>query len=175
VLGGAFDLKAGEHDRLFANDGAGHFKDLSGELGPAFAERWVSRGAAFGDLDNDGDVDYVVNVKDPGAPCRVLRNDLVHGAATHWLTVKLVGGGHARDASGAVVTLTAAGRARAKTVSRANSYLSQCDARLFFGLGSATAVERLEVAWPDGSRQEVKVAAIDRQLTVEQAAAKSGQ
>jgi hypothetical protein len=175
VLGGAFDLKAGEHDRLFLNDGAGRFTEVSGALGPAFAERWVSRGAAFGDLDNDGDVDYVVNVKDPGAPCRILRNDLVHGAATHWLTVKLVGAGRNRDAIGAVVELAAAGRTRVRTVARANSYLSQCDARLFFGLGGATGVERLDVAWPDGSRQSVEVEAVDRQLTVVEGAAKSGQ
>jgi hypothetical protein len=177
VLGGAFDLKAGEHDRLFANDGAGHFKDLSDRLGPAFAEKWVSRGAAFGDLDNDGDLDYVVNVKDPGAPCRVVRNDLPHGAAgPHWLEVKLVGAGRGRDAIGAVVALTAAGRTRWKTVVRAGSYLSQCDARLLFGLGEATQVDRLSITWPDGSRQEAQVDAIDRPLRIEQRApGKSGQ
>jgi enediyne biosynthesis protein E4 len=176
VLGGAFDLGAGEHDRLFQNDGSGRFKDLSAGLGSAFAEKWVSRGAAFGDLDNDGDVDYVVNVKDYGAPCRVVRNDLAHGAATHWLSVELIGSGRDRDAIGAVVALTAAGRTRWKTVVRANSYLSQCDARLLFGLGEVTKVDRLSITWPDGSRQEAQVDAVDRPLRIEQRApGKSGQ
>jgi hypothetical protein len=176
VLGGAFDLKAGEHDRLFVNDGAGRFRDDSAELGPAFTERWVSRGAAFGDLDDDGDVDYVVNVKDPGAPPRVVRNDLVHaghgGDGPHWLVVKLIGTGRARDATGAVVRVCAGGRTQTKLAGRANSYLSQCDARVFIGLGGATKIDTLEVRWPDGTRTSVAVAAVDGQLTIEQGASR---
>jgi hypothetical protein len=170
VLGGAFDLKAGEHDRLFLNDGVGNFRDASGELGPAFAERWVSRGAAFGDLDDDGDLDYVVNVKDPGAPPRIMRNDLVHaghgGAGPHWLSMKLVGAGRGRDATGAIVMLDVGDKHIAKTVVRANSYLSQCDPRLVFGLGSATKVGAIHVAWPDGSTSEPKVDGVDRFVTI---------
>jgi hypothetical protein len=173
VLGGAFDLKAGEHDRLFLNDGTGNFRDASGELGPAFAERWVSRGAAFGDLDDDGDLDYVVNVKDPGAPPRVMRNDLVHagdksggGDGPHWLSMKLVGAGRGRDATGAVVVLDAGSKRIAKTVVRANSYLSQCDSRLLFGLGSSTHVGSIQVRWPDGSTSEPKVDGVDQFVTI---------
>jgi len=173
VLGGAFDLKAGEHDRLFLNDGTGNFRDASGELGPAFAEKWVSRGAAFGDLDDDGDLDYVVNVKDPGAPPRVMRNDLVHagdksggGDGPHWLSMKLVGAGRGRDATGAVVLLDAGSKRIARTVVRANSYLSQCDSRLYIGLGSSTHVRLISVRWPDGSTSEPKVDGVDQFVTI---------
>jgi len=173
VLGGAFDLKAGEHDRLFVNDGTGHFHDVSGDLGPAFAEKWVSRGAAFGDLDDDGDLDYVVNVKDPGAPPRVVRNDLVHASggglgAPHWISLKLVGAGRDRDATGAVVWFDVGERRVTKTVVRANSYLSQCDSRLLFGLGGETHVGPIHVTWPDGSTSEASVVAIDRAVTIAQ-------
>ncbi len=166
VLGGAFDLKAGEHDRLFLNDGSGHFTDVSEKLGPSFQTKHVSRGAAFGDLDDDGDVDYVVNVKDVGAPCRVMRNDLPRGP--HWLTVKLVGAGANRDAIGARVALRSGGNTQWRQVNRADSYLSQCDPRLHFGLGGATQVESLQVTWPSGRRQEVTVDAIDRMLVVKE-------
>jgi hypothetical protein len=179
VLGGAFDLKAGEHDRLFLNDGTGNFHDVSGELGPAFAERWVSRGAAFGDLDDDGDMDYVVNVKDPGAPPRVVRNDLVHapvgGEASdgpHWLELKLVGAGRGRDATGAVVwfDILRSNRRVWKTVVRANSYLSQCDSRLLFGLGPTTKIGPVHVIWPDGSTSQTSVAVVDRIVSIAQPA-----
>jgi hypothetical protein len=163
-------LKAGEHDRLFLNDGTGNFRDVSGELGPAFAEKWVSRGAAFGDLDDDGDLDYVVNVKDPGAPPRVMRNDLVHaghgGGGPHWLSMKLVGAGRGRDATGAIVMLDVGDKHIAKTVVRANSYLSQCDPRLVFGLGSATKFGAIHVAWPGGSTSAPKVDGVDRFVTI---------
>ena len=173
VLGGAFDLKAGEHDRLFLNDGTGKFRDASGELGPAFAERWVSRGAAFGDLDDDGDLDYVMNMKDPGAPPRVMRNDLVHagdksggGDGPHWLSIKLVGAGRGRDATGAIVTFDVGGKRLAKTVVRANSYLSQCDSRLLIGLGGSTHVGSIQVRWPDGSSSEAKIDGVDQFVTI---------
>jgi hypothetical protein len=185
VLGGAFDLKAGEHDRLFLNDGAGKFTDVSEQLGPSFQKKLVSRGAAFGDLDNDGDLDYVVNVKDVGAPPRIMRNDLPHAPAAsggaageppatskpaanapHWLVLKLVGAGRDLDAIGARVELTAGGRTQVRQVNRADSYLSQCDSRVFFGLGAATTVESLTIVWPTGPRQQVQVDGVNRMLVV---------
>jgi len=111
-----------------------------------------------------------VNVKDPGAPPRVMRNDLVHashgGAAPHWLSIKLVGAGRGRDATGAIVMRDAGNPRLAKTVVRANSYLSQCDSRLLIGLGSSTHVGSIQVRWPDGSSSEAKVDAVDQFVTI---------
>jgi hypothetical protein len=181
VLGGAFDLKAGQHDRLFLNDGTGHFADVSEQLGASFQTPHVSRGAAFGDLDDDGDVDYVVNVKDVGSPPRVMRNDLPHAPAAsaatngatpssgpHWLTLELVGAGRDRDAIGAVVELVAGGKRQWRQVNRAASYLSQCDARIHVGLGAGTKVESLTIHWPSGRVQKVAVDGVDREVVVQE-------
>ncbi len=149
VLGGAFDLKAADPDRFFRNLGGFTFRDDSAGLGPDFAVGRVSRGAAFGDLDNDGDVDYVVNVKDVGAPPRLLRNELRSGSAgPRALTVELVGLAQNGDAIGAHVTLTDAAGAQHRLVGRSNSYLSQCDPRLHFARRSEAA--ELVVRWPSG-------------------------
>jgi hypothetical protein len=159
VLGGAFDLKAADPDRLFRNDGKFKFTDVSASLGPDFQAGRVSRGAAFGDLDGDGDVDYVVNVKDVGAPPRLLRNDLPRGkSAPRALTVRLVGKAPNVDALGASVTLTDAAGAQHRLVSRSNSYLSQNDARLHFGVRGSKAAT-LEVRWPSGTLTKTTVAA----------------
>ena len=159
VLGGAFDLKAADPDRLFRNDGKFQFTDVSAALGADFQVGRVSRGAAFGDLDGDGDVDYVVNVKDVGAPPRLLRNDLPRGKESpRALTVRLVGRAPNVDALGARVTLTDAAGPQHRSVSRANSYLSQNDARLHFGVRGGKAAT-LEVRWPSGTFTKTTVAA----------------
>jgi len=159
VLGGAFDLKAADPDRLFRNDGKFKFTDVSASLGPDFQVGRVSRGAAFGDLDGDGDVDYVVNVKDVGAPPRLLRNDLPRGKESpRALTVRLVGRAPNVDALGATATLTDAAGPQHRFVARSNSYLSQNDARLCFGVrGKAAAT--LAVRWPSGTVTQTTVAA----------------
>lgn len=162
VLGGAFDLQAADPDRLFRNDGAFGFTDVSATLGPDFRVGRVSRGAAFGDLDNDGDVDYVVNVKDVGAPPRLLRNDLPRGASgpSH-VTVKLIGQAPNRDAIGARVTLIDAVGAQVRAVTRSNSYLSQCDPRLHFALRGPAQGATLRVQWPGGATSESPLVAAD--------------
>lgn len=158
VLGGAFDLKAADPDRFFRNLGAFTFRDDSAALGPDFALGRVSRGAAFGDLDDDGDVDYIVNVKDVGAPPRLLRNDLPRGAnGPRSLAVELIGRAPNRAAIGAQVTLTDALGAQHRLVGRSNSYLSQCDPRPLFARRSDAA--ELEVRWPSGRRTKHAVSA----------------
>jgi hypothetical protein len=153
VMGGAFDLKAADPDRLFRNDGAFRFTDVSATLGPDFQVGRVSRGAAFGDLDDDGDVDYVVNVKDVGAPPRLLRTDRTPAAGgPRPLTVKLIGRAPGTDAIGAVATLRDAVGAQVRMVNRSNSYLSSCDPRLHFAVRGSVEKATLEVRWPSGRR-----------------------
>ena len=117
------------------------------ELGAALLQRRVSRGAAFGDYDDDGDLDIIVNEID-GAPT-LLRND--GGApAGNWLSLKLQGTKANRNAVGARVTLKAGGLTQVQEVYAGDSYLSHSDWRLHFGLGSAKTVDEIEIKWPGG-------------------------
>ena len=166
VLGGAFSLEGGEADRLFLNDGKGHLLQVPKVPGGYFGQRHVSRGAAFGDFDNDGDIDFVVNRKDIEGTPNLVRNDLAAGH--HWLQLRLVGQGRNRDAVGARITLTAGGRTQHRVVERAGSYLSQNDVRVHFGLGTASAVERLVVRWPGGDEETMEVPGVDRILVLEE-------
>jgi hypothetical protein len=164
VLGGAFDLGAGETDKLFLNDGAGVFTDVSQELGGYFDLVNVSRGAAFADFDNDGDIDFVASRKDVEGSLHLVRNDL--SPENHWLTLKLVGTRSNRDGVGTRIALTAGGRVQVRAAFRSGSYLSSNDPRVHFGLGPHAAVERLVIHWPSGTVQEVEVDGVDRVLEV---------
>jgi hypothetical protein len=118
-----------------------------------------ARGAAFGDLFNDGHIDVVLNVMD-SSPV-LLRNDVKN--SNHWLDLKLVGGRKSpRDAIGARVFLTTGGVRQRGDVFSGGSYASSSDQRLHFGLGSDSTVDKLEIAWPDGVKEEVKVPGVDR-------------
>jgi hypothetical protein len=121
-----------------------------------------ARGAAFGDLFNDGHTDVVLNNMD-SSPV-LLRNVVRNG--NHWVTLRLRGGPKGpRDAVGATVFLSAGGvRQRADLVS-GGSYGSSSDPRLHFGLGTAKA-EKVEIHWPSGKNEEISGAAIDRILTI---------
>jgi len=148
---------------LFKNRNRKVFDLLPAATGSGLAVVKSARGAAFGDLDNDGRLDVVLNNCDDTPT--VLRN--VTKGAGHWLALKLIGGPKSpRDAIGATAWLTAGGeRQRADVISGA-SYCSQSDLRLHFGLGSATKVDKLEVRWPSGARETVDVKAVDRMITV---------
>ncbi len=134
---------------LFRNLGGGKFEELFDLAGPAMKELHSSRGAAFGDFDNDGDIDIVVmNMNEPPA---LLRNDV--SGPNHWLKVLLVGTESNRSAIGAQVVAVYGGYRQAQAVLGQSSYLSVNDRRLHFGLGSET-VAKLEIRWPNG-RQEL--------------------
>ena len=116
-----------------------------------------SRGAAFGDYDNDGDIDVlIVNMDDRPT---LLRNDSDSG---HWITVRLIGARSNRDGIGAKVTAFAGGRRRLNVVRSGGSYISHNDMRVHFGLGSATTVDRLTIRWPSGQVDTVSDLATDR-------------
>jgi enediyne biosynthesis protein E4 len=148
---------------LFKNKNGKTFELLPAATNSGLAVVKSARGAAFGDLDNDGRVDVVLNNCDDTPT--VLRN--VTNGAGHWLSLKLVGGAKSpRDAIGATVWLTADGiRQRADVISGA-SYCSQSDLRLHFGLGKAAKVDKLEIRWPSGARETVEVKAVDQMMTI---------
>jgi hypothetical protein len=122
----------------------------------------VARGAAFGDLNNDGQVDIVVGVLN-GSPV-VLRNN---GTKSHWLGIRLVGSESNRDGIGArVIVSDSSGRRQIFDESTAGSYLSASDPRMIAGLGNANAVRTLEVHWPSGRKQIITNPELDRYLTI---------
>ncbi|MBI3469769.1 MAG: CRTAC1 family protein, partial [Candidatus Solibacter usitatus] len=136
---------------LYRNLGNGRLEDVSSKSGPGITAEHVGRGCAFGDLDNDGDIDVVVNNLD--APPSLLRND--GGNRQHWLMIKCVGTRSNRSAIGARVKVSFAGRERIDEVMSGSSYYSHNDLRLHFGLGAAEMVDRVEVAWPSGLKETV--------------------
>ncbi|MEE8155429.1 MAG: ASPIC/UnbV domain-containing protein, partial [Phycisphaerales bacterium] len=124
----------------------------------------VGRGAAYADIDGDGDQDVLLTQTD-GAPL-LLRNDQRLGR--HWLRVKLIGRQSNRDAIGARLELTAGGLTQRRQVMPTCSYLSQVELPITFGLGDSTRVDSLRVIWPDGSLQTIAVDDVDRTITVVQ-------
>lgn len=134
--------------RLFYWNVGGRFKDLSEESGPGVRATWSSRGAATGDLDNDGSLEVVIS--NMGARPSLLKN---YGPVKAWLLVKCTGAMCNRDAIGARAYVYVRGRRISGEVQTGSSFLSQNDSRLHFGLGDAAAYDRIEVQWPGGSRE----------------------
>ena len=136
---------------VYRNLGDGRFEDVSGLAGPGIAARHSSRGAAFGDIDNDGDLDVLI--MNMGEAPSLLRNELPRGSG-HWLQLRLEGTKSNRSAIGATVTIEAGGKRQTKAVLSQSSYISQSDLRLHFGLGAATSIDRLTVTWPNGATEQ---------------------
>ncbi len=146
---------------VFRNLGRGRFEELIGEAGPGVEAAHSSRGCAFGDFDNDGDVDVlIVNQNEPPS---LLRNDVTGG--NHWLKVKLNGVQSNRSAIGARVTARYGDSVQAQEVLSQSSYLSVNDTRLHFGLGAATAAD-LEIRWPLGAIEKLAGVAADQLIYV---------
>jgi enediyne biosynthesis protein E4 len=135
---------------LFHNDGHGKFFDVTKVSGGAFAIPHVARGVAFADFDNDGFVDVVV--ANNGESPLLMHNSGFPGR--HFASFKLVGTKSNRDAMGARLKLTAGGFTQIREIAGGGSYLSQNDLRAHFGLGSASRIERLEIQWPSGGKQQ---------------------
>jgi enediyne biosynthesis protein E4 len=138
------------------------FQDISQNACPAFEERHSARGAAFGDMDNDGSVEIAVNNQNE-APSLWKQ---AAATPTNWLILKLAGTRSNRDGIGARVKLMAGGRAQYGEVRSGGSYLSQNDLRLHFGLGDARIVDRIEITWPGGTRQVLREQAVNRIVTI---------
>jgi enediyne biosynthesis protein E4 len=148
---------------LLLKNTSGHFRDVSRESGPIFQVPLSARGAAFGDLDNDGLIDVAVNCNNGQAI--ILRNQ--NDAASHWLLLNLVGSKSNRDAIGARIRLVPdQGVELYGFVSSAGSYLSSSDKRAHFGLGSSTRARLIEITWPSGIVQRLDSIAADQILTV---------
>jgi len=149
-----------EEDVLLRNDGKGRFVDVADQSGPYFREKYVGRGAAFADYDNDGDTDILV--MNLNGPAKLLRNN--GGNGSRWLKVVPRRADTKMEALGARVTVTANGMGMVQEVSGVMGYLSQGDARPNFGLGSALQVDEVAVRWPDGEVTVAKKVAVNQTL-----------
>jgi hypothetical protein len=156
----------GQEDLLLLNDRGRRFVNVSRDLGPDFQEKFVSRGSAAGDIDNDGDVDLLIT--NMNARPRLLRND--GGNRRSWIMVRLVGSVSNRDGIGARVRVTADDKTQTRFRVSTSGYLSQGDHRLHFGLGDATRVEHIEIRWPNGTLQALDDVAANQVLTVNEPA-----
>ena len=157
----AFSLQ--QRRQLFRNTGQGRFEEASERAGAIFRQADVGRGAAFGDIDNDGDVDVVVG--NASGPLRLLVNTI--GQQKHWIGLRLAGPQARKDMVGARVAIV---RADGVTVWRRarsdGSYASANDPRVLAGLGDLSAPPTVRVQWPDGSVEEWRAVAIDRYTTL---------
>ncbi len=138
--------------------------------------KYVLRGCAYGDYDNDGFPDILV-VENNG-PARLWHNEGGNreqgtgnsqaSSRNHWIRFKLVGKKSNRDGIGALITLKASGVTQRQWVKSGSSFLSQSSLRVTFGLGKATQVEEVEVLWPSGQHDKVRLAGVDQVVTVEE-------
>ena len=150
---------------VFRNLGGGRFEELIDEAGPGISAAHTSRGCAFGDFDNDGDVDILVmNMNEPPS---LLRNDVT--GSGHWLKVQLVGVTSNRSAIGARVTVKYGDRVQAQELTAQASFYSANDRRLHFGLGAATSAE-VTVRWPTGATETIANVAPDQLVVIREGA-----
>jgi enediyne biosynthesis protein E4 len=149
---------------IFRNLGNGRFEELIEEAGPGVAAVHSSRGCAFGDFDNDGDVDILImNMNEPPS---LLRNDLPRlSPPRHWLKVKLIGVNSNRSAIGSRVTAFYSGKGQVQEVTAQSSYYSVSDFRLHFGLGAASEAD-LSVRWTSGRVDEFRAVAADHLIVI---------
>jgi enediyne biosynthesis protein E4 len=151
---------------VFRNLDGVRFEDVTALSGSGATTPHSSRGAAFGDFDNDGDQDVLIfNMNEPPS---LLRND--YRGENQWISVKLEGTKSDRAALGAIVRVTASGRTQARAALSQTSYYSHDDLRLHFGLGAAASVETIEVTWPSGRIDSVRDVSANRFVTIKEGA-----
>lgn len=149
---------------LMENDGTGHFRDVGRECGDYFSVKRSGRGVAKWDFDNDGDIDLVISHVDLKATPALLRND--GGNKNNWIGISLIGKNGGIPAIAAKVIITAGGRKQVLVNQWATSYLSNNDPRLHAGLGKVTMVDKIEVFWTDGKKEEYKGIKPNRYISI---------
>ena len=156
-------IKYRQPPHLFRNLGNGKFTEVTSSAGAAFAMPRVARGAAYADIDNDGDLDLLVTTN--GGPAVLFRND---GAANHSLRVKLVGVKTNRDGIGAVVRVRSGRDQQWQMLRSGSSYLSQSELVLTFGLGPTAQTSEVEVQWPSGEKDRLQDVAAGQTITIQE-------
>jgi hypothetical protein len=152
-----------ERNQLFANDGAGRFRDISASNPALCAHVNIARGLAYGDIDNDGKLDLLLTTV--AGPARLFHN--VASGDGHWLSVRALDPEHGeRDAVGAEIRVRAGQRSWLRWINPATSFLCSNDPRAHFGLGPTAEVDEIIVLWPDGSRERFPGGKVDRQRTL---------
>ena len=150
---------------VFRNAGSRKLEEVTSQLGPAMTEKMVARGAAYGDYDNDGDLDLLVTTNNGAA--RLLRND--GGSQNRKLRVRLIGGPSNHSGIGAVVRVTTgSGKQLWGMVKTGSSYCSQSELPVTLGLGRSGTIKGLEIVWPDGRIESVSGAAMDESIAIQQ-------
>jgi hypothetical protein len=158
----------GQPNQLFRNTGKGSFVEIVEETGAELQLLDVSRGAAFGDVDSDGDTDVLVT--NNNGPARLLLNQV--GNRNHWLGLRLVGK-NGRDMLGARVDISVStGSVLRRRTRTDGSYLCANDPRVLVGLGSSTQVRSVRVRWPNGMSEEWKNVQVDRYTTLKEGTAR---
>ncbi len=166
VNGHVYPQLASYRQRNFVhhNNRDGTFTEVGAQLGAPFVEKRTGRGAAFGDIDNDGDTDVVINNLD--GPAQVLRND--GGNANTSVLIKTIGVKSNRDGIGARIKIVSGDLTQIDEVHSGGSYLSQSDLRLHFGLEKRTKIDVIEVHWPSGTVDKIVDAGVNRILTIKE-------
>ena len=153
----------GEPNTVFRNLGTGKFQDVTSTSGPAFQLPSVNRGAAFGDLDNDGRMDLVVNILNGKAKVfhNTTRND------NHWMLLKLTGVKSNRMGIGAQIRVTLeSGSMLYNHATTSTGYASSSDSRVHFGLGASRVAKEIQIVWPSGRKQVLRDVAADRVIEI---------
>ncbi len=138
--------------QLFLNEGGGKFRDVAADVDAGFSQPKVGRGLAYGDFDRDGNLDILLTTNN--GPAYLYRNENVVG--NHSIRFHLVGTKSNRDAIGALVRMSGNGQTQSRVVKGGSSYLSQSELPVTFGLGKHAAIERVQIEWPSGAKEEFK-------------------
>jgi hypothetical protein len=146
------DVQYAQPPHVFLNAGGSGFRDVAAELGAGFAQPKVGRGAAFGDFDNDGDLDVLITTNN--GPAYLYRNDRTSGNRS--IRFRLIGTQSNRDGIGAMVRIYYGGQSSSRMVRSGSSYLSQSELPVTFGLGKRDAIDRAVIHWPNGRVEEFK-------------------